>query len=97
MLDKTAHNLEGLSPGCPSLIKSEPVQPLQDSLDLILSEKFFDEFSCGGLSESIESTSRDSLNRPCLTCFVARASVDRISTIIFMTTLVIAAVRGIFV
>jgi hypothetical protein len=54
ILDKTIHNFKGLRSGGTSLVQSESVQPLQDSLNLILSKNFLYEFLCVALSESTE-------------------------------------------
>ena len=44
MLDEAVHNLECLCPCGASFVKREPVQSLQDSLDVVLSQKFLHEF-----------------------------------------------------
>ena len=46
ILDKTVDYLEGLSCGSPKLILREPIQPLQDRLNIPLSEKFLYKFYC---------------------------------------------------
>ena len=46
MLNKPAYNFKGLRSGGPSLIQGQSVQPLQDSLDLILPKNFLHEFLC---------------------------------------------------
>jgi len=55
MLDETVYNFEGLRSGGTSFIQSESVQPLEDSLDLILAKNFLYEFLCVALSESAAS------------------------------------------
>jgi hypothetical protein len=55
MLDETVYNFEGLRSGGTSFIQSESVQPLEDSLDLILAKNFLYEFLCAALSESAAS------------------------------------------
>jgi len=52
MLDETAYDFEGLRSGGTSFIQSQSVQPLQDSLDLILAKNFLYEFLCVAFSES---------------------------------------------
>jgi hypothetical protein len=52
MLDETVYNFEGLRSGGTSFIQSEPVQPLENSLDLILAKNFLYEFLCVAFSES---------------------------------------------
>jgi len=52
MLDETAYDLEGLRSGGTSFVQSESVQPLEDSLDLILAKNFLYEFLCVAFSES---------------------------------------------
>jgi len=49
ILDKTMDDFESLSGGSSSLIPSESVQPLQDRLNVLLSEKFLHKFDCVGL------------------------------------------------
>jgi len=51
VLDETVNNLESLSCSCPRLIFCEPVQPLQDRVDVLLSENLLDDFDCVGLSK----------------------------------------------
>jgi hypothetical protein len=97
VLDKTIHNFERLCSGCPSLILSEPVQPTQDSFYLILSKNFLYEFLCAALSQSTHGREGGSLNFPCVTCLVARARVERISTIIFTTMSLMVGVNVIVV
>ena len=52
MLDEAAYYFEGLCSGGTSFIQSESVQPLEDSLDLILAKNFLYEFLCVAFSES---------------------------------------------
>jgi hypothetical protein len=51
ILDETVDDLESLSCGSPSLVLRESVQPLQDRLDILLSEKFLYKFDCVMLSK----------------------------------------------
>jgi len=51
ILDETVDDLERLSSSSPSLANGESVQPMQDSLDFLLSENFLYEFDCVALSE----------------------------------------------
>ena len=51
ILDETVNDLKCLTCGSPSLILRESVQPLQDGLDVILSESFLHKFDCAALSK----------------------------------------------
>ena len=46
MLDKTVNNFEGLSGSYPTLVQSEPIQPLECYLDVILSPKVLHKLLC---------------------------------------------------
>jgi hypothetical protein len=70
---------------------------LQNQLDVVLSEGFLYEFDYVALSEVIRQRERDSLDRPCLSSPVARASVVSDSTNILTTVSSIAGVAGICV
>jgi hypothetical protein len=50
ILDKTINDFEGLRRSYPSLILGEPIQPLEYCLDLLLSKKLLNKFSCVLLS-----------------------------------------------
>jgi hypothetical protein len=50
-LDKIVDDLESLSCGSLSLVMCESVQPLKDSLDVVLSETSLYEFDCLALSK----------------------------------------------
>ena len=89
------NNFQCLYCGSPSLVLREPVQPLQDCPNVILS--FLYECDWGVLSEGNLSVRRNSLNRPCLSSLVAKASVESSSTIILNTVSCISGVRGICV
>jgi len=52
ILDETMDDLESLSGGSASLVPSESVQPLQDRLNVLLSEKFLHKFDCVVLSKT---------------------------------------------
>ena len=54
-MDETVYDFESLRSGGTSFIQSESVQPLEDSLDLILAKNFLYEFLCAALSESAAS------------------------------------------
>ena len=97
MLDKTVDNFESLSGSRATLVRGEPVQPLEGSLDVFLSAKLLYKFLCVSLSRVSFQRRTNSLNRPCLTCLVARARVESSSTIIFTNTFVKAGVEGISV
>jgi hypothetical protein len=92
ILDETMNNLQCLNCGRPSLVLGEPVEPLQDRLNLVLS--LLHECDCRALSKANTSTERDSLDRPCLSSFVAKASVESNSTIILNTISCISDVAG---
>ena len=51
VLDKTVDDIQGVNCSSPSLIVRESIQPLEDSLDLLLSESFLDEFDCVVMSD----------------------------------------------
>ena len=53
ILNEAVDDLEGLSRGGPSLILRESVQPLQDRLNILLTENLFGEFDCAVLSKTI--------------------------------------------
>jgi len=55
MLDEIIHNFEGVRADSPNLVQSEPVQPLQDNLDLILPKEFLYEFRCAEFSQRTAS------------------------------------------
>jgi hypothetical protein len=46
MWDETANNFKSLSCGRPNLVLSEPIQPLECCLDVILSPKVLHELLC---------------------------------------------------
>ncbi len=94
ILDETVNYVECLTCGSPSLVLRESVQPLQDGLDIILSEGFLHKFDCAALSKVKTSARKDPLDRPCLSSLVARASVESSSTIILRTISSIAGVGG---
>ena len=50
VVDKTVDNPESLSRGIASLVFCEPVQPLQNRLNVLLSKNFFYKFYCIALS-----------------------------------------------
>jgi hypothetical protein len=92
-LDKTVDNLERLKCSCPSFVMRQSVQPLQDSLDILLSEIFLYKFDCVGLGKVIRQRELErSLDRPCLISFVASANVVSTSIIILTTISSIAGV-----
>ena len=53
ILDKTIDDLKCLSCRYPGLVLGEPVQPLKNRVDLILSEKFVHKFLCVALSQAM--------------------------------------------
>jgi len=53
VLNEAVDDLEGLSRGGPSLILGESVQPLEDRLNILLTENLFGEFDCAALSKMI--------------------------------------------
>ena len=50
-LDETVNDLKSLGCGSQSLVACELVQPLQDCLDVLLSENFLCKFDCVALSK----------------------------------------------
>jgi hypothetical protein len=95
ILEKTVDYLESLSGSSFSLVLRQPVQPLQDRLDILLSEKFLYKFDCDALSNGITSATIHSLGRPRLSSLVTKASVVSNSVNILTTTSTIEGVRGI--
>jgi hypothetical protein len=98
ILDETVHDLKCLCCRRPSLVLGESVQPLENRIDLILSKKLLHKFLCSSLSRVMNtSVMTNSLDRPCLICFVTSARIESSSTIIFTTISVKAGVGGTFV
>jgi hypothetical protein len=64
ILGETVDDLENLSPGRPSPILRESVQPLRDRLDVLLSENLFDKFDCVFLSKVTRQQERTHLVVP---------------------------------
>ena len=94
-LDEAVNNLESLNCCSSSLVLRESVKPLQDRLDIVLSEGFLYEFDYVALSRVTRQRERDSLDRRCLSSLVARASVVINSTNILTTVSSIVGVAGI--
>jgi hypothetical protein len=46
MPDNTIDNFEGLSGSCPTLVHCEPIQPLEDQLNVIPSSKLLRDVLC---------------------------------------------------
>jgi len=97
ILDESANDAESLSCGSPSLLLREPVQPLRDSLDVLVPEKILHKFDCVAMSKATHPRRTDSLDRRCLSFSVSRASVEISSTIILATISTNAGVRSICV
>src|SRR5712691_8553403 len=97
MFYEMMHVFEGLRTGGDILLLSESVQPIEESLDVVLSKHFHYEFLCCAFSYSTTSRGEDTLIRPCLTCSVARARIERTSANFSTTMTVMAVVRGMFV
>jgi hypothetical protein len=76
----------------------QPVQPLENRLDVVLSQKLLQHSYCiallsqGGMGRIDKRT--DSLGRFCLTCLVARAMAERSSTIILTSISAMGPVGG---
>jgi hypothetical protein len=97
ILDKTGDDLEGLRCSHPSLLLGESIEPLEHRMDIVFSQKLLSKFLCVVLSQAKPKRKKDSLNLPCLNCLVANERMERSSTSILKTILVIAAVGGILV
>ena len=97
ILSKTVDDMEGLHCNCPSFILRDPIQPLQRPLNLIISYKTSSNFLCVAFNPSIVLERMDSRCGPCFICLPTRASVKNISTIMFTTISVMAAVGGILI
>ena len=93
-LDETVDNIKNLSCCDTSLVLRESVNPLKDSFN-ILSESFLYKFDYIPLSKVTRQQERDSLDRPCLSSLVTRASVVSNSTNILTTISSIVGVGGI--
>jgi hypothetical protein len=91
--NKTLNNLESLPCSHLSLALGQSIQPLEHRFDVVLSQKLLRKFLCVALSQVPYEPDRNSLYRPSLTCLVARARVERSSSIIFTRTFVTAGVR----
>jgi hypothetical protein len=74
-------------------ILREPVEALQDRLNILIS--FLYKFDCIALSKGNAGVRADSLDRSCLSCLVAKPSVERSSTMILNITSSSAGVGGI--
>src|SRR5216684_6521584 len=99
ILNKTIDDLKRLCSSQFRLLLGEPIQPLENSLNILLSKQLLDKIlcdtSCHVICNMTENT--DSLGFPCLTCLVANARVERSSTSILTSIPVIATVGVIFV
>ena len=92
-------NLKYLRSGQFRLVLGESAQPLENRLDILLSEQLLDNFLCTTLCQVVYNTTMntDSLGFPCLTSLVANARMERSSTSILTRISVIATVGVIFV
>ena len=91
------NHAQGLCTGRQTLDFGQAIQSIQDSLYLVLPPQFLQEFLCDTLRMAEVYATMHSLNRPCLICFVARASTESNSAIIFTMTSVIMGVGGILI
>jgi hypothetical protein len=92
VLDETVDDFESLCCSSPSLILREPVQPMQDSPDVLLSFPY--KIHCTALSEGNTLTKMDPHDSPCLSALVAKASVESNSTMMLNIISSIAGVGG---
>jgi hypothetical protein len=99
--DQTMDHTQGLCYSHPSLLLRQSIQSLKDSLYLALSQQLLCKFHCHRDIEQramyIVKADWHLLNRPCLICFVARASTESSSIMIFTMISVIIGVGGIVV
>jgi hypothetical protein len=97
--DKTMDHTQGLRNNHPSLILGQSIQSLEDPLYLALPQQLLREFYCGTVTLSSGKCIAIAhlLNRPCLICFVARASTESNSAMILTMISVIIGVGGIVV
>src|SRR5229473_8131553 len=99
ILNKTIDDLKRLCSGQFCLLLGEPIQPLENRLNILLCKQLLDKILCDTSHQVIHNTTEntDSLIFPCLTCLVANARVERSSTSILTSISVIATVGVIFV
>ena len=91
------NDLKCLGSSHPSLIDREPIQSLQNGLDLAFSQQFPCKLLCEKLNHSSYVHMSDSLKRPCLIWFVAKENTESTSTIILMIISDIEGENGISV
>jgi hypothetical protein len=74
MFDKTAYNFKGLHSGRTSLVLSESVQPMEDNIDLLLTENFVYKLLCAVLSKSTAPAASTTLTQSSLLDLFGRQS-----------------------
>jgi hypothetical protein len=96
---KAMDNTQRLCGSHPSLILGQPIQSRQHGLNITLPQQFFGELLYSTLSprSCTKHMTVHLLNRPCLICFVVRASTKSSSTIILTIIFVIMGDGGIAV
>ena len=93
------HDAQRLYDSDSNLVLGQSVESLQHGFDLTLSQQFLCELLCGTLSDGQNIHDKlimCLLSRPCLICFVARASTESNSTNILTMMSVIIGVGGMF-
>ena len=87
ILEETIHDFKRLRGSRAGFVLGQPVQPLENRLDVVLPKKFLQHSYCiallsqGGMARTGKRA--NSLGRFFLTCLVARAMAERSSTMIF--------------
>jgi len=74
---KTEDNFEGLSGSCPTLVRCEPIEPLEDRLDVILSPKLLYEIFCVALVKCHAGHWQDKRTKSSLLYLLGRKSEGR--------------------
>ena len=84
-MEKFIHDFKCQRGSRASFVLGQPVQPLKNRLDVVLSQKLLHHsyyIAPSQLAVARIYKGRDSLGRFCLTCLVARAMAERSSTMI---------------
>jgi hypothetical protein len=99
ILNKTIDDLKGLCSSQFRLVLGEPIQPLENRLNILLTKQLLDKILCDISCQVVYNTTEntDSLGFPSLTRLVANARVERSSTSILTSISVMATVGVIFV
>jgi hypothetical protein len=91
------NDTQGLGNSRQTFVLGQPIQSFERSLYLVPSQQLLHKFPCDTLSMGNVYLTAHLLNRPCLICFVAKASTESKLTIILMMRSTIIGVSGIVV